>query len=106
METPVTKVLRESWKNEINPIESFEKKNGVLSAQTLQYNIDNKNIHHSNLSSVPSETIMLHEPCIDDFFMNKEDGVGIVDNTEILEDWLLHIDCLLEKAEHEKGLFR
>jgi hypothetical protein len=64
--------------------------------------VNQKVTQNSIRSTIPTETLIMHEPCFADFFVNGE-SAGVVENTKILEDWLLHIDCLLEKAECEKS---
>jgi ribosomal protein L4 len=105
----VSNGIRESWKSE----EKLTNKNqeGELQVnsgghgalpETYKLKVNQKVIHDSIRSMIPSETLIMHEPCIADFFVNGE-SAGVVDNTKILEDWLMHIDCLLEKAECEKS---
>lgn len=86
----------EKWNQEIS--------NQSVLPETIKLKINQHSVHESIRSIVPSETIVMHEPIFSDFFLNGESS-GIVENKKILEEWLLHIDYLIEKVETEKSLF-
>mmetsp|Transcript_1180 Transcript_1180/g.1195 ORF Transcript_1180/g.1195 Transcript_1180/m.1195 type:complete len:207 (+) Transcript_1180:18-638(+) len=90
-----TKEIIEKWNQEIS--------NQTVLPETIKLKINQHSVHESIRSIVPSETLVMHEPTHTDFFLNGESS-GIVENSRILEEWLLHIDYLIEKVETEKNL--
>jgi hypothetical protein len=101
MKPSISTTIAESWKKEISFLSSPDATTAL--PETFKLNVNQKAIHDSIRSVIASETLVMHEPCVEDFFVNGE-ASGEVKNTKILEDWLLHIDCLLEKAENEKSI--
>jgi hypothetical protein len=93
----ISTTIAEGWKKE-----AFLSSPDAALPETFKLKVNQKAILESIRSVIASETLVMHEPCVDDFFVNGEPS-GEVKNTKILEDWLLHIDCLLEKAESEKS---
>lgn len=90
-----TKEIIEKWNQEIS--------NQTVLPETIKLKINQHSVHESIRSIVPSETLVMHEPTHTDFFLNGESS-GIVENSRILEEWLLHIDYLIEKVETEKSI--
>lgn len=103
--------IRESWRSEERGGDALknardcdgEEGQRTLFQESYQMKVNESVMKNSIRSIIPSETLIMHEPCIADFFVNGE-SAGVVGNIKILEDWLLHIDCLLEKAECEKSM--
>lgn len=87
----------EKWNKEIT------NNTTTILPETIKLKINQHSVHETLRSIVPSETLVMHEPTYTDFFLNGESS-GVVENSRILEDWLSHIDYLIEKAETEKSI--
>mmetsp|Transcript_25097 Transcript_25097/g.37002 ORF Transcript_25097/g.37002 Transcript_25097/m.37002 type:complete len:214 (+) Transcript_25097:93-734(+) len=70
---------------------------------TFKLTVSSHEVDRPTTGIVATESLIMHPPSYSDFFIDGK-SAGEVDDVSILEDWLLHIDDLMDKAKTEPGL--